>query len=431
MIDVTEQILGLQPFPLLQRDPGTNSTLVNFKEALNQRDGIENPSAPLFNKSSLDGLDIKYIKFNNWKVDPSDVGKIYALDRQAETTRLFFVWVPQHLSSEIQSGKIDQPLNFHLLFHPPTYESCYLNTKPYWNGKCKDWRGEGCDPSMQDQPLYVKLGLRYLYQDFRVIAHHLMAAPFIIPNLIYVVPVSDNTNFKDLIQPSKMLDVFREISEFLLKKQTISTQVGKVIISVYSRSGDRLEKMMLSRSTNSDFFRKHLSQINAFDINLGSKSEERLTKFKVLWEELLNWKSKANSEARIQIYTAYRDHADHILNFSGTQKLLFVNRNSVNFDETTWSDESLKGKGHPRRGVGIEAYNADSSVSLVHIPVTFFEEYITNNGEPVGNALAGYRHKKFGHPHGHGWFLRTLMSHALRVCASGIYLQRPLPVKPH
>ena len=376
---------------------------------LGQRDGANVPEWQALDQHKEDGLNLHYVRFREKKIDDSkieQIGNIVALERDTGKTRLFFVWVPPKTLFDPTSVNDASPIDYHILFHPPTYEDKYQ--VPYWNG------------FYQKNPTFVTLGLRYLFWDYPIIAQHLLTSPAPWSRLVCVIPIAafegGNANFNDVIVPTEMMNVLREIGEFLLKKNTSSSSVGKIILSGYSRSGDRLVKMLdqyMNDTNHKSFFERSLFQMNAFDINLGDTDQQRLPIFKKFWSNIVTLKTRINRDLRVRVYTAYRSHADHIRNYGSNGGLDLGYTIQINFDEAEWSDKTLKkGKGQ-RRGEGIQSYNGDRSVSLVHIPTAFFKLYIKNKKEEVANPLG------FSTPgHGHGWFLQTFVSHALQRFSS-------------
>jgi hypothetical protein len=397
--------------------PGPGGTAVPDPDRLVPGDKIAVAGWHILDPTSPDGITVKPVKYADVHLDRvKESGKFWALERDRGSTRLFFVWAPPALLSELAGGGTSG-VDVHVLFHPPTYEACYRNT-PYWNGRCRDWRGTGCAADMQDQPLYVRLGLRYAAVDFLAVAHHLIALRGRKPRVAYVVPVADDADFADLTHPGQLMDVLGEIASFLRTAAGAQGQVrvGKVMLSAYSRSGTRLlgvgGKVGVLRHLDShrEFFARHLVQVNAFDINLGNNPKERMETFVPLWAAVLRWRA-ANRAARAFVYTAYADHLTHMLT---ARPGLFTERREVNLEEVPWSDETLRAVRGAVRGRGVEAYGDDGKVGVVHLPTTFFQEYIRNGPTPadiVGN-VRGMEHRP-AHPHGHGWFLRSLLSHAL------------------
>jgi hypothetical protein len=280
---------------------------------------------------------------------------------------------------------------------------------------------------MQDKPLYLKLGHRYLSTDFRAIAQHFSAGrgPST-PNLLYVVPVADTKNFSDLVQPATLMTVLGEVLEGVVSAvrghaapKLASAVVGKIIISAYSRSGNRLEVLFSSLNSEKGFFKDHLDQVNAFDIVLGENSDEKLFN---LWLAMFQWR-RLYTNASIVIYTAYSTPARRMIR-EGPGASVLNTRLDVNFETASWTDS--KPPTGPSRGAGFEALSNDRRVHVTLLPVSFFKLYIINQSGPVENPR-GFDHKKTGHFHGHGMFLRTMMSHALSIAADepSFFAKRP------
>ena len=425
MNDVTAKVASIiSKAPLPDGDPSTVLTTMKSQ-------ALDLPGAQVLDDKSPDGITIKSTPFNAAQYAPDGkFGQVFVFERDTGDTRLFFVWVPPYLIDGIRKDNVDGRFNFHVLFHPPTYEECYKNT-PYWDGACTRWQGEGCDDTMQDKPLYLKLGLRYLSTDFRAIAQHFSAgAGPLVPNLMYVVPVADIKNFSDLVQPPVLMTVLGEIIEGVVSailnrpvSFRASSAVGKIVISGYSRSGTRLPALFSSLASEKVFFTEHLNQVNAFDIVLGEQSDEKIYD---LWLAMMSWR-RAYPNAGIAIYSAYATPAGRMLR-EGPGARLLTTRKDVNFETVTWTDP--KPPLGAVRGSGFEASSSDGRVRVILIPISFFKLYIINNSGPIQNPR-GYDHKKTGHFHGHGWFLRSLMSHALSIAAAepGLYAKRP-PAAP-
>ncbi|WP_331765729.1 hypothetical protein [Embleya sp. NBC_00896] len=421
MRDVTAVVEPLQEAWAKIFVPGPGGTAVVDPDRLVPSDKIAVAGWHVLDRSSPDGVTVTPVKYADIHLDRAkEAGKVWALERDSGDTRLFFVWAPPALLSELAAGGASG-VDVHVLFHPPTYETCYRNT-PYWNGRCRDWHGKSCSADMQDQHLYVRLGLRYTAVDFLAIAHHLVAQRGRKPRMAYVLPVADNRDFADLTRPDQLMNVLGEIANFLRAAVRPGTQaqtpVGKVMLSAYSRSGTRLlgdgGKMGLFQHLDShkDFFARHLIQVNAFDINLADKPKQRMETFVPLWAAVLRWRG-LNRAARAFVYTAYADHLAHVLT---ARPGLFTERQEVNLEEVPWSDETLRAPKGPVRGRGVEAYGDDGKVGVLHLPPTFFQEYIRNGPDPrdfVGNVRGMEHRPAHGHGHGHGWFMRSLMSHAL------------------
>ena len=295
--------------------------------------GIQAAEWRVLDPQKPDGLSVGWVDYKSIKLDKvREAGELFAVDRTNGSPRLYLVWASRAIAAMIRQGGSD-PLNFHVLFHPPTWESCYKRT-PYWNGVCSNWHPvadnekDVCVQNMDQKPLYVRLGLRYCSQYSLAIPQHLIAVRGREPLVIYVTPVSDFHDFPDLVQTSTMLGILQEIADFLTAKVTAGKQtqypgtVGKIILSGYSRSGTRLVSIMNSLSGKDVFFSKHLSQINAFDINLGNNQAEREAAFNPLWNQIVRWKlggggnPPVNRDGRVCVYTAYRYHANYVLGHS-------------------------------------------------------------------------------------------------------------------
>jgi hypothetical protein len=273
--------------------------------------------------------------------------------------------------------------------------------------------------------LFVQLGIRYLCSDFRAIAHHVMAVAARDPSLAYVVPVADHpANFDDLVDPSQLLTALRELYEFITRALAPQRPpqfdiIGKVMLSAYSRSGDRLTELMRKASSGHAFFSTHLAQLNAFDINLGDNDAERLPVFTQFWADICSWRAKVNPAARAFVYTAYRSHyrvcKDHPVSSSDT----WNPATDINMDGVPWSDEDRKAKLGPVRDMASECYNRDAELGILCLPVMFFEFYLRNGKSDVGNPVRGWASGQYraGGSHGHGLFLRGMLSHALARAA--------------
>lgn len=427
MKDVSSVILPIQEEWVKVFVPGPGGTPVPDPARLVPGDRTDAAGWHVLDPKAKDGVTVTPVKYADVHLDPvKESGRFWALERDRGATRLFFVWAPPALLTEL-AGPTAANLDVHVLFHPPTYETCYRNT-PYWQGSCKDWRGAGCTSDMQSEHLYVRLGLRYAAVDFHAIAHHLIALRGRRPRMAYVVPVADIGNFADLMRPDRLMEVLGEIASFLRTAVLPGSQaqdqgpVGKVMLSAYSRSGTRLlgkggkEGLLSDLDGHREFFSRHLTQINAFDINLGDTPKERMTTFAPLWADLLRWRTR-NRAARAYFYTAYADHLAHMLT---AKPGLFSERQEVNLEEVPWSDETLRGTPGVLRGRGVEAYGGDATLGVVHLPTTFFQLYIRNGPDPK-DIIGNPRGIAYPPGHGHGWFLRSLLSHALGHADPGLF----------
>jgi hypothetical protein len=229
--------------------------------------GVEAAGWHVLDASKKDGLNVDLVKYSDIKLDKNrEVGELFAAERGSGATRLFFVWVPRPVAHAILAGNALLTLHFHLLFHPPTWETCYKRT-PYWQGTCLDWRPvvdaerDVCVADMDKKPLYVRLGLRYVSQYSRAIPQHLIALRGREPLMVFVAPVSDSRDFVDIVATSSLLALFRDTANFITSMITKGKQtefagaIGKVIVSGYSRSGTRLTAIMSQMSSSDLFFR--------------------------------------------------------------------------------------------------------------------------------------------------------------------------------
>jgi hypothetical protein len=425
MNDDNLRVLELQSIPVFKRDPkgpvvSDPNQLLPWNEVLKAGWTVLDPTKP-------NGLNVSQVRYADAGLDTPEkkarvTGQLFALNRQSGGTRLFFVWVPGSVIRRLENASLPAPLNAHVLFHPPTYEEEYLNTQPYWSGR---------NPR-SNKAHYVDLGIRYACSDFRAIAHHVLAVSGKDPYTVYVVPVADNKyNFADLIVPPQMLRILREIYEFLARRFSPQgrpqfDQVGRIMLSGYSRSGNRLTEIMKTLNKHQSFFADHLSQINAFDVNLGNNDKERLPVFTEFWDNLRRWKNQVNRRARAYIYTAYASHSSHVRSQPVSPTDVWSQK-ELNLDRVPWSDEDLKKKlPAMNRGAAFEGYNADASFGLVHLPISLFQWYIGTEQEFVGNRAHGmaYGDYHIGALHGHGLFLRVLMSHALAHADPAFYTAR-------
>ena len=424
MKDVGDQVLSLQSVPLLRRDASGRVTadpdhLMPWNEVLKFGWTVLDGARP-------DGLSYSLVKYSEAGIDSPDkkavaAGKVLVIDRETGPTRLFFVWLPTSLARALEAATLPAPVNFHVLFHPPTYEPNYSRTRPYWAGRHPKEEKDGKPTSDSEKALFIELGIRYLCSDFRAVVHHVMAVTAKDPSMMYVVPVADfPANFSDLIDPDTLQATLRDIYQFIARRLAPQRapqfdRIGKVMLSAYSRSGDRLTELMTKVGAGHRFFSDHLAQLNAFDINLGNNDDERLPVFRKFWSNIRVWRSKVNPAARAFIYTAYRSHyhvcKDNPISSSHT----WNPPTDLNMDEVKWSDEKRKKVRGPMRGMASECYDQDGTLGLLCLPVMFFEFYLMNAGTAVGNSTRGWAAGDYhsGGLHGHGLFLRAMMSHAI------------------
>ncbi|GII86210.1 hypothetical protein Ssi03_42000 [Sphaerisporangium siamense] len=409
MRDVSAEVLALQPLPLFRRGPA--GEVEADPGALLPGGGLRKFAWKVLDKAAGDGIGYHEAAYGPGHGKDA-AGRAFALERDSGTTRLFFVWLPGALAGRLSRGALTAPLNFHVLFHPPTYEGDYTGSRPYWRGKL---RADGV-------PYYVKLGIRYLCQDFKSVAHHVMAVTERDPNLAYVVPVADVAgNFADLLTPAGMLgalaDVYRSLTT-LLKGPAQFDRPGAVMLSAYSRSGDRLVQLM-RQVGRTPFFIEHLTQWNGFDINLGDNDAQRLPELARLWTATRQW-AQLNRRARAYLYTSYRSHYNQCLGDPEPGGRGWTDRADLDLEDVSWSDGPAKKVRGQARGLASEAYGSDARFGLVCLPVSFFRFYLLNhdkNGNEiiVGNQQRGWHDGDYdiGRAHGHGLFLRGMMSHAL------------------
>lgn len=425
MRDISSEFIALQE-PGYELFKISNNILRVNEQVVFPGDHLDTVGWTILDRQQLDGLNLRQLKFkdfgwdkSNLNVDPSKLGRIYALERDVGKTRLFLVWIPDRIVKRLRNQSLHQPLAAHVLFHPPTYELCYRNT-PYWRGKCADPRdphSNACSDDMKDKSIYLRLGVRYLANDFLAIAHHLLAVKDRQPLLMYIVPVADTSDFSDLMKPEELLKALYEVYEFMvrdLKGVIQADRIGHVMLSGYSRSGTHLEAIMKQVNTGSNahpFFKTNLIQVNAFDINIGQFNQqgvltasERLKAFTELWSSLLRWRNNVNPKARTFIYTAYPDLAAHGYS-RPPQQAPFTRATTLNLESLTWSDTSKKSLRGAPRGQALELYDDLATWGIVHLPVSFFQHYL----EPPTDNPRGFTYL----PHGHGMFLRKMMLHAL------------------
>ncbi len=366
-------------------------------------DGIESPSRQLLDKAAADGISLSARAIDSVPGKlANELGTVLAIERDRGTTKLFLVWISRPAAAALTAGRFSA-VNLHLLFHPPTYEANYVNTQ-YWRGSYKE-DGVTYHP-------YVKLAARYLCRDFRSVAQQLLAYEVLEPSVIFVVPVADKPgNFNDLLSPTAMLQVCQEIAIFAARQlggsQIASGDVtiGKVMLSGYSHSADRLHPLFAADSRH-PFFRDHLSQVNLFDPNVSDESpQKRAELFSKLCADLAGWR-QLNRAARAYLYTVYTDHVTMFCNALRLQA-----NQAVSLQAAAWSDESLRSAKHGGpRGTGREGYNDDATVGVLHLPIGFFNLWLEQDSTPPNPA--GFANQAHGSFHGHGWFLRSLMAHA-------------------
>ncbi|MEW9556338.1 hypothetical protein [Nonomuraea sp. NPDC050783] len=428
MRDVSRTVIDLHPVGLFRRGP-SGEVEQDFGALLPGGD-LRKFGWTILDKGASDGFSYRPVPFSAAGISDANKnafgGRVFALERDSGTTRLFLVWLPTTLVNRIRNGTLLAPLNFHVLFHPLTYESEYTGTRPYWTGKNQ----------VDGVPYYVRLGIRYLCSDFKAVAHHVMAVADREPNLAYVVPVAESTgNFQDLITPDGMLSTLNELYQTLLTllqapEKPRFDAVGHVMLSGYSRSGNRLVELMAQFGTK-PFFTQHLIQLNAFDINLGNSDRERLPQLARLWEGARQWAS-VNKKARVYLYTAYRSHYDHCLNNPIPRGNRWDDSVHVNLDDVSWSDTAAKAKTGDKRGTASETYASSGRFGIVCLPTSFFRFYLANRHgdqeETVGNPVRGWHDGDYDlrRAHGHGLFLRGMMSHALAHGDPAFFAVRPV-----
>jgi hypothetical protein len=366
-------------------------------------DGIESPSWHVLDKAAADGiaLSARAIDSVPGKL-ANELGTVVAIERDRGTTKLFLIWISRPAAAALTAGRFDA-VNLHLLFHPPTYEPNYVNAQ-YWRGSYKE-DGVTYHP-------YIKLAARYLCRDFRPVAQQLLAVELLEPSVIFVIPVADKPgNFNDLLTPTAMLQVCQEIAIFAARQLGGSqiaggdVAIGKVMLSVYSHSADRLHPLF-SADGRHRFFRDHLSQVNLFDPNVSDESpQKRAQLFSQLCADLAGWR-RLNPAAHAYLYTVYPDHVAMFCN-----ALRFQAGQAVALQTAPWSDESLRSAkaGRPR-GTGREGYNDDATLGVLHLPIDFFNLWLEQQGTPPNPA--GFANQAHGSFHGHGWFLRSMIAHA-------------------
>lgn len=440
MKDVADAILPLQDWKLFRHE--ASGDIVVDPNVVLPGTTLWKSGWRILDASAVDGITLKETPFTDAGIDSdarkaTAAGRVFAIDAESGTTRLCFVWVPTYLVRALQEGTLREPPNFHVLFHPPTYETYYKKTRPYWTGlqpKVED----GGDPRFAGKAMYVWLGQRYLCSDFFAVAHHVMAVTARDPALIYVVPVADHpANFGDLIDPDGMLRILLSLYHFIARKLAPAhaprfERVGRIMLSAYSRSGDRLTTLMRAAGSGHPLFAQHLAQLNNFDINLGNNDEERLPVFTQYWKDVCAWKGRVNPQARAFVYTAYPSHfavceASPPPVVGGWQTV-----SRMNLDDVAWSEPAKKAlRPATSRGAGTETYTSDGAFGAVCLPVSFFEHYLTNDVKVgnkieqviVGNKLRGWANGTYGigRSHSHGLFLRGMLSHAIAHAAPAFF----------
>ncbi|QKW22876.1 hypothetical protein HUT16_30685 [Kitasatospora sp. NA04385] len=437
MNDVVQRVVELQDADHRFFSPGPSSTPA---PDLLMPYGIDMAGVRVLDQDADDGVTVEVADYGALKVNPwKDCGRLLVLERDTGATRLFFVWVPKALDAELAAGST-APLDVHLVLHPSVSWPCYTNT-PYWDGRCRDgWQNWHCSPpTMREQPVFVQVGLRYAATDFHLAAQHVVAVPGQRPRMALVVPVADpRSYFTDLADPSALVPALGDVADFLRRRAGLgiggAASVGKVMVSVYSLSGNLLLKSGkglfsglpdLPRSLPAgplrDFYARRLTQVNAFDINLDNVPAVRAAAFRDLWRKVTAWRS-VNPGARAFYYTTRADETAHLLT---AQPGLFGRPTELNLDAVKkWTDMSLRdAKAGAPRGLAREAYSADGRFGVLYVPTTFFRLYIRNGpNEVVENPGRGFR---YGRGNGHSWFLRSLMSHALRHADPALFVPGP------
>ncbi|WP_250402440.1 hypothetical protein [Streptomyces cellostaticus] len=427
---MTDAFARFQPlqgpgYSVLKPD-GTTDTDLLLPLMFHRDRAIDVPGRRVLDAGKPDGLNVRMVEYTDIPGGLADEHGTVLVAEREKGTQLFLMWVSRTAALHLK-GRTPEKVNVHFLFHPPTYRECYTEST-YWTGTCGiDGKDRYCvDSGFKGQQPYVQLGERYLCTGdtgFRAVAQHLLASDRLEPNVIYVVPVASTRggNFDDLLTAEALARAVQDVIIFASRKIAGSPDVdgfvdfGEVMLSGYSHSGDRVEKLLLTVS-DTPFFRRHLSQINLFDPNLDEKDARiRLVRFKALLEKAALWKKKINRDARIFVYTSYGDHQQAMLG----SDLKLESPTVVNLDTVDWSVDrsgarpSKRAKGARPRGSGVEAYDHDRTVGLVHIPVAFFRHWL----EDKLDNPSGWDQATRDSGHGHGWILRTLMSHALSHAA--------------
>jgi hypothetical protein len=428
MRDVSREVFDIHPGELFRRDPSGHVTA--DPAALLPGNELRKFGWKVLDPSAADGFTYHLTTFGSAGINDGNrkeiAGRAFALERDSGTTRLFFVWLPRTLADRLSKGTLPAPLNFHVIFHPPARGAEYTGSRPYWKGTL----------AADGVAHYLRLGTRYLCSDFKGVAQHLMAVTEREPNFAYVVPVADLAgNFGDLISPDGMLgaltDLYQSLSALLNRTGPAQfAKIGAIMLSGYSRSGDRLVELM-SRMGAKPFFTDHLTQLNAFDINLGDNDEQRLPQLARLWEGARQWAS-LNGKARAYVYTSSRSQFDRCLASPIPRGGGWTEKADVKLEEVSWSDSALKAIGGEKRGLASEAYAAVGRFGLICLPTSFFRHYLENHEggkvQIIGNQKRGWRDGDYdlGRAHGHGLFLRGLMSHAIAHADPSFFTVRPV-----
>src|SRR4051812_39781730 len=131
--DVSDRVFALQEpgYELFRRE---RSGIVSADpDRLIPGSGIDAAGWTVLDASRPDGLNLRFVDYSSIKLDKQrEVGDLVAVERPNAVTRLFFVWVPSTVVADMRSSSMPDRLHFHLLYHPPTWESCYVRT-PYWD----------------------------------------------------------------------------------------------------------------------------------------------------------------------------------------------------------------------------------------------------------------------------------------------------------
>lgn len=368
-------------------------------ELLGQRHEIPLPEWIVLDAAGKDGITIPTVKYEDRGIKPSgDIGKVFVLERDTGKTKLFFVWVPPDVMARRKSA---EPINYHILFHAHPHSSEY--SVNYWDGIYEDPKDKS-----KKTPSFVLLGTRYLFYDFRSLGQHLMARNAPRDALALVVPVASigSGYFGDLQSPAELVSACREIGDFIRGAATTDASIGKVMLTGYSYSGHVIEGLVNNTSGKPEhraFYESKLSQVTLMDIHLSDNAQERIAKFRALWNSLYRVKEKLNRELVLRVYTAYRDHADHVRNYRGDDAGPIIDRDiAVNMDDSTVTGKEPK----QARGEAKQFYSGDLTLSLLHFPTSYFSWYVDETRNPRGFDPGGGQH-------GHGWLLRVFLSHAL------------------
>ena len=402
MRDVTSRATAL-----MRESYGSEEYFRRLWEMMGQRhwNGIPIPEWIVLDKSAKDGFRAPFLADNDRAITTeTQAGRIFVLERDRGTTTLFFVWVPPDLALTAKESASVRPIDYHVLFHANPHADMY--NVPYWTGVFSERDKSG---KKSTTPSFVLLGTRYLFYDFRALAQHLLARTTMYKRLMLVVPVASNQRgyFSDLHSPDALVAACREIGDFVRGNTSTDETVGQLMLTGYSYSGHVIERILqdnVDKPEHQGFFTSRLAQITLMDIHLADDSQERLAKFKALWHNAYKIKEKLNRGLILRAYTAYRDHADHMRNYrgDGTGPMMEYDL-AVNLDSVEWSDIKLK-RG-TSRGTALQFYNGDLSLAVLHFPTTFFYWYVDEVRNPSGFDS--------GEGHGHGWLLRTFLSHAL------------------